>query len=71
MAIWKCPICRDTKHLRVIVKTEAKLHQGVNMFDNFETEVVGDHEWDGDSPMSCTSCGWAGKVWDAEEDEDA
>ena len=49
---WKCPNC-GSKNLSVTVTTEARL---IQYDDNFETEVEGDHEWDGDSLMTCHDC---------------
>lgn len=66
MTPWKCPLCGSTEHLVVAVTVSAHLRQGVNMFDNFETEVGGDHEWDDDSPMWCEACGWSGAALDAD-----
>ena len=44
---WKCPNCGSTM-LTVTITTEAKLTQSAEE-ENFETEVEGDHVWDGDS----------------------
>ncbi len=49
---WVCPRCKSDD-LTVSVKVEAKLTQSG---DNFETEPAGDHEWDGDSLMTCQNC---------------
>ena len=49
---WKCPQCGSTA-LTVSVCVQAKLTQ---TGDNFETEPEGDHEWDGDSLMTCQNC---------------
>ena len=51
---WKCPKC-DSKNLTVTVTTEARLTQ---YSGNFETEVEDDHEWDGDSLMTCNRCSY-------------
>lgn len=51
---WKCPNCGSTM-LTVTITTEAKLTQSAEE-ENFETEVEGDHVWDGDSPMTCHEC---------------
>ena len=51
---WKCPNCGSTM-LTVTVTTEAKLIQYAEE-ENFETEVEGDHVWDGDSLMTCHEC---------------
>lgn len=53
---WKCPECGSTT-LTVTITTEAKLTQNAEDEDeNFETEVEGDHVWDGDSLMTCHEC---------------
>lgn len=53
---WKCPNCGSTT-LTVTITTEAKLIQNAEDEDeNFETEVEGDHVWDGDSLMTCHEC---------------
>lgn len=51
---WKCPMphCGSTD-LTVTINVEAKLIQAP---DNFETEPEGDHTWDGDSLMTCSTC---------------
>ena len=49
---WKCPQCGGKK-LSVMVTVSADLTQSG---DNFETEPNGDHEWDGDSLMTCQNC---------------
>ena len=49
---WVCPQCGSTA-LTVSVCVQAKLTQ---TGDNFETEPEGDHEWDGDSLMTCQNC---------------
>lgn len=49
---WKCPQCGGKK-LSVMVTVSADLTQSG---DNFETEPAGDHEWDGDSLMTCQNC---------------
>ena len=49
---YKCPKCSSTD-LSVTISTEAKLTQYEG---NFETEVIGDHEWDDCSNMSCGNC---------------
>ncbi len=49
---WKCPQC-GSKNLSVMVTVSADLTQSG---DNFETEPAGDHEWDGDSLMTCQNC---------------
>lgn len=49
---WKCPQC-GSKKLSVMVTVSADLTQSG---DNFETDPNGDHEWDGDSLMTCQEC---------------
>ena len=49
---WVCPQCGGKK-LSVMVTVSADLTQNG---DNFETEPNGDHEWDGDSLMTCQNC---------------
>lgn len=51
---WKCPNC-GSKSLSVTVTTEARL---IQYGGNFETEVEGDHEWDGESLMTCLDCSY-------------
>lgn len=51
---WKCPNC-GSKRLSVMVTVSADLTQSG---DNFETDANGDHEWDGDSLMTCGGCGY-------------
>ena len=51
---WKCPNC-GSKWLSVTVTTEARL---IQYGGNFETEVEGDHEWDGESLMTCLDCSY-------------
>lgn len=49
---WVCPKCGGKK-LSVMVTVSADLTQSG---DNFETDPNGDHEWDGDSLMTCQNC---------------
>ena len=49
---WVCPQCGGKK-LSVMVTVSADLTQSG---DNFETDPNGDHEWDGDSLMTCQNC---------------
>ena len=49
---WACPQCGGKK-LSVMVTVSADLTQSG---DNFETDPNGDHEWDGDSLMTCREC---------------
>lgn len=60
---WKCPECGSTR-LQVVVVTMAILTQ---TDDNFETEVVGDHEWHEESTMECLDCCHVGFAQDFEE----
>lgn len=58
---YRCPKCGDTEHLYVTIVTLGLLIQDG---ENLETEDVGDHNWEWESPMSC-DCGWMGIVRDA------
>lgn len=49
---WACPQC-GSKNLSVMVTVSANLTQSG---DNYETDPNGDHEWDGDSLMTCREC---------------
>ena len=49
------------------ITTEAKLTQSAED-DNFETEVEGDHVWDGDSLMTCHDCHFCAASRQFEED---
>ncbi len=51
---WKCPNC-GSKTLSVMVTVSADLTQSA---DNYETDPNGDHEWDGDSRMTCKDCNY-------------
>ena len=51
---WKCPNC-GSKKLSVMVTVSADLTQSA---DNYETDPNGDHEWDGDSLMTCKDCSY-------------
>ncbi len=51
---WKCPNC-GSKKLSVMVTVSADLTQSG---DNYETDPNGDHEWDGDSRMTCKDCNY-------------
>lgn len=64
--MWTCPKCGE-KELEVTILTSARLHQGDD--GNYETEVAGDHEWDGDSYMHCVVCGHAGHARDFEKED--
>ena len=55
MAKYCCPQCGETDKLQVNVLTSAKL---IQYEGNFETEINGDHEWDGQSIMWCV-CGFS------------
>ncbi len=59
--MWICPDCGKNDHLMVTIVTTANLTQDADG-DNFETEVMGDHEWDENSSMACGSCGNIGTV---------
>ncbi len=61
---WKCPNC-GSKYLSVTVTTEARL---IQYDENFETEVEGDHVWDGDSLMTCHECAFCAASRQFEED---
>lgn len=61
---WKCPEC-ESDSLSVVVMTSATLVQESD--GNFQTEVDGDHEWDGNSSMTCTDCGHSGAASEFEE----
>ena len=54
-----CPNC-GSHNLEVNICATAKLVQQDD--GNFETEVTGDHEWDGNSTMVCTVCGLTDKL---------
>ena len=56
---WRCPNCRSTD-LRVEARVVVKLYQEPDG-SNFETEPVGDHEWDGASWMFCNDCEYCGQ----------
>lgn len=56
--MWICPECNRRDMLQVSVVTSANLRQIDD--EHFETEIEGDHEWDGDSTMSCMNCGYKG-----------
>ena len=61
MAIrYRCPDCGSTD-LWVIVMAAARL---VQTDDNIETEIEGDHEWDGWHSMGCNDCDNQGSVRD-------
>lgn len=55
MAKYCCPQCGETDKLSVNILTSAKLTQYEG---NFETDPNGDHEWDGDSLMTCKDCSY-------------
>ena len=60
MVRWACPRCCESEQLVVRVKTFAQLFQEKN--GNYQTEALGDHEWDGGSFMVCRNCGMVGLV---------
>ena len=51
---WRCPNCGSV-NLNVTVFTNARLLQSTDG-ENFETEIIGDHEWGEYSYMNCTDC---------------
>jgi hypothetical protein len=53
---WQCPECKSVA-LSVAVTIQAILTQSPDD-ENFETEAVGDHEWDAASSMTCTECNY-------------
>lgn len=65
MTAYKCPQC-GSDDLAVAVHAFATLTQSEG---NLETEVIGDHEWDGDSAAMCRSCDWVGCMNDAYQGE--
>lgn len=59
--MWICPDCKRRDCLTVTVQVTADLRQTDDV--HFETEIEGgDHDWDGDSAMSCHSCGYIGSA---------
>lgn len=68
---WQCPKCEGDE-LTLVVSTEARLVQHES--GEFETEEIGGHEWDEESPMTCQGCGHNGIVGEFEvrrqDDED-
>lgn len=69
MAKYRCPDCGDADNLLVNVITSARLIQS-HECENFETEVVGDHEWDNQSTMWCASCGTSETASSFQSDEE-
>jgi hypothetical protein len=58
---WACPHCRSQSlRVNVQINTNAMLIQTGD--GNFETDDDrgGDHEWDGNSQMTCCDCGFVG-----------
>lgn len=64
---WACPKCKS-QHLTVLVMTAATLVQYNDQ--HFETEVDGDHEWDGSSLMTCIDCGYSDPARDFQEEQE-
>lgn len=68
--MWKCPKC-GSQNLLVTVSVVAKLVQYTDNYeteaDNYETEADNDHEWDGESSMTCVNCGHRGVSREFEE----
>lgn len=64
---WTCPKCQS-QDLSVIVMTTANLIQHNDQ--NFETEVDGDHEWDGSSLMTCRNCCYSDSARDFQDPEE-
>ncbi len=62
---YRCFLCGDADKLSVNIITSAKLTQDED--DNFQTEVVGDHEWDDLSTMWC-ECGASAEAGAFNED---
>lgn len=52
--MWQCPKCKSLD-LNVEIQTTARLIQD-EYVPNFETDIIGDHEWGRDSTMSCRAC---------------
>lgn len=63
MATYRCPKCGNDDRLHVTIKAGAWLIQDDD--GNIQTDVFGDHDWDDDSPMFCSACGWSGTVKNA------
>jgi hypothetical protein len=57
----RCPQCGDDENLNIQCSVWVKLFED-------GTETDGDHDWDSNSPASC-SCGWEGRVRDANIEE--
>jgi hypothetical protein len=62
---WRCRKCQSTS-LLITALTEVLLVQRED--DYFETEDYGGHEWTGNSPCRCRSCGHSGEVDHFDED---
>jgi len=55
----RCPKCKKDNRLGIQITTWALLTGN-------GSEEYGDHEWYGDSPVICQSCGWQGTVAETE-----
>jgi hypothetical protein len=58
-----CPECGGTDQLVVSVHATARVHQDPEN-DNFETEIVGGHEFERKDWMMCLACEYEGEVRD-------
>lgn len=65
--MWKCPSCKS-QDLNVSIQTVAELTQHDE--EDFETDVVGDHEWCDESIMTCRNCGYSNPSRFFKQDED-
>lgn len=63
--MYACPNCGSVIDLQIAVRCMAKLHQDPAE-DNFETEVIGDHEFERNDFMRCNACEYDGEVRDFE-----
>lgn len=59
-----CPSCGGTDELDVVVAVWARLTQDGT--DDCEAHDGGAHRWDAQSPCRCETCGWVGKVEEAQ-----
>lgn len=66
MSRWRCPSCFGDD-LRVVVSVTARLIQEPD--GNFQTDPVGDHEWDEFNPMKCETCDFDGEARDFEAED--
>ena len=58
---WRCPNC-GLDNLTVEIMTTASLTQTLDRQDGvdeneYSTDIVGDHDWNGNSQMVCNDCG--------------